>query len=769
MSDGRSIGSIVGGITGAIIGSYFGIGFQGFMIGSSLGGMVGNWLDPPDAPDPPPMGDLGVNTYVHNAPVPLAYGTCKVYGGAIWLGDVSVDVENDGSSKNPEYTYETDMWFAIAHCEGTVGSFVRYWVDDKEYEAYGQEGFYIVFTSYTGTNTQLVDSDIEEYQLGTRAPGIPFIYTAYTSVHVHVKNQALGTIPNISAEIKALLVETGEEDANPIRVLYDFLTNKRYGCGLDSSAFDGDCDTAGSSWKIAADYCDESVSYTDGDDSSTVNEARFRYSNVFDYATKGYDVVTDILSTCRGLLRYVNGELQVVIDTDSETPVHYYSEREEYEITVGVGSTTTRVYADFSAYPDDYLNDATVYFVDPLDSDNKIENYVKDQTSTYIDLCDTLSFSPSESDTIDVVKDNIKKSSLSFERVNGENVYDVVRVEFINREVIDENDDLKHTYQWDVVEYEYPEVYVERDIFGSLDLQKPLKIKTVRMSGIKRKSQAMRMAQFLGLYSRYSQWMCEFTTDIVGYQHAIGDIIGISHSITNWDMKYFKVVNMEEQETDEVKLTCIEYSTEPLIDEIDTVYATRQNVIESKYSDLGDVERLHVIQELDHTEGWYIYIHFKPPASGGTFFWGAQLWVKKGTADYEYLKTTTNTTQSVLLDGGISGGAGTVPYDPDTLYGTFPSSGLFYIDFELFSYSSISGDSFILDNRGMRETDNLAHLDQAVIHYQSDYTLMVPYTSSDIGVTWTFKMVSVSLSGIQADFATAPTDSVTLVDPTIVP
>ena len=36
----------------------FGFGFAVLSMG--IGGLIGNFLDPPDAPDPPPLGDLGI-------------------------------------------------------------------------------------------------------------------------------------------------------------------------------------------------------------------------------------------------------------------------------------------------------------------------------------------------------------------------------------------------------------------------------------------------------------------------------------------------------------------------------------------------------------------------------------------------------------------------------------------------------------------------------------------------------------------------------------
>ena len=80
-----SQGQLFGAIGGLVLGFIFG----NPMMGMSIGGMLGLWLDPPDPPDPDPLGDLGVNSYVRDMPVPVCFGREKVYGGVIYLGILS--------------------------------------------------------------------------------------------------------------------------------------------------------------------------------------------------------------------------------------------------------------------------------------------------------------------------------------------------------------------------------------------------------------------------------------------------------------------------------------------------------------------------------------------------------------------------------------------------------------------------------------------------------------------------------------------------------
>ena len=340
--------------------------------------------------------------------------------------------------------------------------------------------------------------------------------------------------------------ESGEEDANPIRCVYEFMTNTRWGIGLSTDDFDGDPDTVGSPWKTASDYCDELVQFTDWND-ILVDEPRFRYSNSFDARSKGYDILTNILNTCRGMVRLKQGKFEPLIENPDEEVTRYYSDRHKENFTVGGSSTINRLYADFSAYSDIYwygdegvitISDIDYYFI------------VKDQTSTYIDLFEDLPVSPNSGDSFHIVKDNISEGSFSYKAFSKQEKSNVFRVEFINRKVKDKDDVFKNLYQWEAYDYDSPITYEDPDIFGAVN--DSVKIKTMRMKGIKRKSQAMRVAQNFGDFADAVNHFCELTTGHGGYIHGVGDIIGISHAQTGWDGKEFRIVAMDETENDEI-------------------------------------------------------------------------------------------------------------------------------------------------------------------------------------------------------------------------
>ncbi|GAF99222.1 unnamed protein product, partial [marine sediment metagenome] len=147
---GQTGGMIIGGIIGGIVG-----GFPGAMMGMAIGGQLGLWIDPPNAPPPPPLGDIGRNSYVRSAPVPICVGENKCYGGIVWVGAIISDWNNEGSRKNPEWEPEMEADFACIHCEGEVDSFTNlYWIDDKRAGVMEDEGYKMSTDRYPGSAAQ---------------------------------------------------------------------------------------------------------------------------------------------------------------------------------------------------------------------------------------------------------------------------------------------------------------------------------------------------------------------------------------------------------------------------------------------------------------------------------------------------------------------------------------------------------------------------------------------------------------------------------------
>ena len=673
-TSGQAIGSVFGGIVGGVIG-----GFPGAMIGMALGGQLGRWIDPPSAPPPPALGDLGKNSYVRSTAVPLVFGQNKVHGGVIWVGELQANWHNTGSRKNPEYTPEMDIDYAVCHCEGEISYTGQYWIDNRRAEEMEDEGFFADFDSKPGSAGQSTDDKIAAWQGGMSVSGIPLKYSAYTVVDMHVENKILSSLPAIAAEIEGFNMEGGEEDANPIRALYNFLTDTRWGVGMDTDLFNGTPDTGGSPWETAADYCDESVQTIDHD-GSPVSEPRFRFSNVYDTRTMAFDIITDILLTCRGILRVKQGKIEPLIENENESPEKFYTDVTEVEV---------------------------------LDT-------------------------------------NIKEGSFNFKYTGFFDTSNKYRVEYIVRKVKDHEDNWRNEYIWDAVEKDAEEYYV--------DITQQTKLKTVRLAGIKRKSQAMRMAQFYSDFGLYNRNWCEFITDTQGYYHAIGDIIGVTHSSTGWVGKAFRIIGMEEMENHEVKLQCFEYHSAVYSDETTQVMAVEDNNPTTPYVAPDVIERFGAVQANPVNK---IYILFKRP-DDNPYFIGVNIHVSKNGGDWQFVKTIGYITPSVKLDAGIDDSQTTIPYDNSTVYGAFPATGSFWIDDELITYTGISDDPDYEFTGCTRGSSPTTHSVTKYCMLKDDYTDFITFEDSEVGQQWEIKAVSVTVFDLRANFSSSPSKVITI-------
>lgn len=718
-------GPILGTALG-IVGSFFGLGALGFAVGN----LIGNILFPPSAPDAPELGDLGINTYVRSAPVPIVYGLNRVYGGVIWIGNNSVEMENEGNSKNPAYSAIYYAEFAMAVSEGPIYSFDTIYINDKDIsELTEDDAISLDWNWYWGWSypTQTLDPYISAY-LGSDA--IPFVHTAYIVGEGKIGRQ--NSLPTLSVDIRGLQCTGTGNEPSPISVLYDFLTNKRYGCGLSTDLLDGSPTTSGT-WKDCEDFCNVSILNGDG-----VYESRFKYSNVFNQKIKAYDIINDILQTCRGFLYYSDGLLKVKIGRNDEVPVFHFAENLEVTFSTGGSCTVDRIYADFSSYITGFFNGDH----GQIELNGVIETFIViNQTSTYIDLASSLSDAPSSSVFFNLYKDNITKDSFSFQRRADLEINNRIRIEFINY-----NDD----YRID---------YVETDDTYNMNLSGEIKEQTYTMRGIKRKSQASRMAAFYLDCATCIEFLCEFDTDICGYFLTLSDIITVTHPAPNFNMKYFRIVGMEELQDFSVKLSLVEYVPTVYHDGSISYTATESYKLPNIYAKPKQVERFMVFED-----GLTNTLKFGFKRGDDDSFWsGVNLYIYDAvSSSYQFVSFQSNISPSVKLNAAIDENDTDIYYDPDTVYGSFPASGVIFIEDEEIYYSSIDdlNDKFESCTRGYNNTVAASHADTEYCVYKSYNMPSYTFSESQIGTTLTFKAVSINVSGLVADPLAAPTDAI---------
>lgn len=124
--------------------------------------------------------------------------------------------------------------------------------------------------------------------------------------------EAFTSVPSVSAEVEGMKIKvpdnvsngvwdgsfTYEYNNNPAWVLYDLLTNERYGTGLYIEADDIDI----YSLYDIAQYCDEEVS--DGKGST---EKRFTFNGIVNNRGDAYEVINSIAAVFRGMVYFAQG------------------------------------------------------------------------------------------------------------------------------------------------------------------------------------------------------------------------------------------------------------------------------------------------------------------------------------------------------------------------------------------------------------------------------------------------------------------------------
>jgi len=140
-------------------------------------------------------------------------------------------------------------------------------------------------------------------------------------------------------------------------------------------------------------------------------------------------------------------------------------------------------------------------------------------------------------------EDNILPDSFSYFEVDKNEIPNTIRVLYTNA-----SKDFKLDY-----------VQVEDEI----DLEtRDRVIDEIQCYSINRRSQALRLANFLLWKGKRCNKSCTFRVSINNCDVAVNDICQITHSIPNWSAKKFRIVQVSESFRDEIELVCEEYDAD---------------------------------------------------------------------------------------------------------------------------------------------------------------------------------------------------------------
>ena len=324
-----------GFVAGAVIG-YVAVGTVaaiavGAVVGYVVGGAVMDMLTP-DMPDVG-AGTQGAmtNKASSNDPIPIIYGERRI-------GATQVFVETSGSDNI--YLYEI-----LILGEGEIDSVTEIIVDDESLVGSKFEN-YVTYTIHSGLDDQAADSNLMSASSGWtsnhRLRG-----TAYAYVRLEYDQDTFtGGIPTINFVTKGVKVydprtSTTAWSDNPALCIRDYLTNTRYGRGLDASEID---DTSFSS---AANYCDELVDLTGL--GTTVK--RYTCNGVVNTESGSIATLKALTSCCKGMLVFTAGKYKLIIDKAESAGFAFNSDNVVGGWNIRMGSKRSRynkISADFA-------------------------------------------------------------------------------------------------------------------------------------------------------------------------------------------------------------------------------------------------------------------------------------------------------------------------------------------------------------------------------------------------------------------------------------
>lgn len=552
------------------------------------------------------------------------------------------------------------------------------------------------------------------------------------------------------------------KDCVPVEVVYNFMTNTRYGMGIPTTYFDGDPYTPDSgSWRTEYEFCLDPIFNYD-ENGELVREARFLYSKEFTDKFKAYDLISDVLQTCRGFIYYCDGKIKVKIEKDDEEAVIHFG---NYQDTIYTGNSLSDEYVaidDLSTlYPINFwIGDSGVitfydegfgswYYGDTgygEDTDGFVtEDFIIcSQEGNNLYFCDTLSTQIPEGSTFVITKDNMKKSSFTFSKKSTLEKSNRFRLEYCDR-----ND-------------EYRTDYLEKENIFDMESSGEIKEITYQMMGIKRSTQASRMITFLEDYETHVNWNCSFATDIVGMFLCIGTIVGVTHEVMGWQGKLFRIINMEETSDYEVTLDLLEYVPSVYSDDLFGRFLRGRRDpfrLTGKYDIPDHVVNLHGIEDRLSES---VFISFSRP-DNSPFWVGAVIYHSNDSSDetsWKCIGKSYVSSPSVNLSQDVSLYDTTIYYDTTTNYGgAFPANGSIFVDDEEIWYNEIDdvNNCFRYCIRGFNGTEITEHSNgNFCINKKSD-VFTYSYSEIDINNHNYFRAISFTSFGVYADGLTAPT------------
>lgn len=235
-------------------------------------------LDMPDMPTGDEARGIKANTRSTQESIKIAYGKRRVGGNDVFA-------TTEGNDNDKIYIVTT---LSEGECDGIYEDTAvpQLFLDDLIYTDYGGNVEYEFFNGASDqalcTTIQDLDADWNDYMENTC-----YIVWKLTWDSDYFKGVPTRTIDLQGKKLFDFRDDSTAYSNNPVLVLYDFVTNTRYGFSVSSSKIDT------TSWTAAANYCD-----TQG----------FEYNNLVSSNINAMDIIDEIVSHFRGTLNWFDGK-----------------------------------------------------------------------------------------------------------------------------------------------------------------------------------------------------------------------------------------------------------------------------------------------------------------------------------------------------------------------------------------------------------------------------------------------------------------------------
>lgn len=453
-----------------------------------------------------------------------------------------------------------------------------------------------------------------------------------------------------------------------------------------------------------SDYADEIIEDVVSMNGEEINirEPRFLYSRTFSQRTPVRTIIKDLAATCQGMIHrsYFSGlknYLCLKLPRPDEPVIWYFGYDKQTFTTTSNALDYDRILIDLSDYPDDYWK-GDIGTITYLADGSVHEFYVKGHTSTELNTVSNIPSLGQAGDTVVLTKDNMKEGSFTFAKKPQFDRSNQIRVEYMNR------------YSNYSIEIAEANNHYKQEVKDERVIQRQ-----VQLHGIKRATQASRMALRYLDYESFVEWMCTFQTDFLGHYIAITDIIAITHPVTGWQAKKFRVISMDEQEDHETTLECEEYLGSVFHDASEPIFqlsSSGAGSINASYEYPFPVRRLYAFY--DETTN-RVYVSFYTPQTQPGNFASANIYVSVDGGDYQFMGMSTTVTPSFMYSANPgTNNASTmpstrvkynemfedgyqytdIPYEPNSVLGTFPTTGYLWVHGELISYNGIDTTNY---------------------------------------------------------------------------